>query len=233
MNLTIIITTFNSELYIKNLLNNILSSKFNGNILVIDDKSNDDTPKILKKIAKNNNKIELILNKQNLGLVRTRLKAITYVKTDFLVFIDSDDNINPNILTNVELEQDIIFLKGVVSKNGKVIDYLNPCIKNMKKNFLIGYWCISSVIFSKSIFNKINFLPNCYIGEDFNLFLVINSENTKIHKSFTPFYFYIKRDNSLMSISNLKKFQHLIENIKNVIFNLNNINNDIKLIVYF
>ena len=87
----IILPNYNSELYISETINSIINQTFkNWKLTVVDDNSNIETQKILKKYVDHPN-INIIWLKKNKRAGFCRNLAIRNSKSDYIAFIDSDD----------------------------------------------------------------------------------------------------------------------------------------------
>lgn len=99
---TIVITTYNQELYIEETLKSVLNQKtdFEYKILVADDASIDNTCKIVKQYQeKFPDKIILRENEVNVGSLKNSNRAFNEVKSPYMSFLDGDDYwINENRL---------------------------------------------------------------------------------------------------------------------------------------
>jgi glycosyltransferase involved in cell wall biosynthesis len=58
---------YNGEKYVKNRLDNILSQTFQDFEIIIYDNSNDSTPKICREYAQNDDRIDYVHEKKDLG----------------------------------------------------------------------------------------------------------------------------------------------------------------------
>ncbi len=130
---------------IKSALKNLTSET---EIILIDDFSQDNSKKIAKKYLTNN--IKLISNKKNLGVSKSRNKALKIAKGDYIVFLDADDSLSNNftqILKKKIIKNDVdfCFLRST-NLLDKSIDYneisktfdnkvLNKNISSLIKNF--------------------------------------------------------------------------------------------------
>lgn len=93
--LTIIVPLYNQEKYIKQCIESIMNQSYkNIDILIVDDGSTDSSYDICDKLAKQDNRISIIRQK-NKGLSRAREAGINYAKTDYITFVDADDFILP------------------------------------------------------------------------------------------------------------------------------------------
>lgn len=103
--ITIIITCFNHQKYLRQCLLSVLNQKKNKlpfDIIYIDDKSTDNSLKISQKILKNLDNVKVIKNKKNLGLTKSCNKAIKNCKTKYFIRLDSDDYISKYFIYNFE-----------------------------------------------------------------------------------------------------------------------------------
>jgi len=90
--LSVIIAVYNAEDYINVCLTSIQSQTLkNIEILCIDDCSTDDSLSILKSIKKEDNRIRLFQNQENLGAGPSRNLGLENATGDFICFMDPDD----------------------------------------------------------------------------------------------------------------------------------------------
>ena len=97
---SIIIPVFNSEKFIKECVQSVLSQNFNNlEIILINDYSTDRSGKICKELKLNNlNKLKLIQNKKNLGVGASRNIGLNLANGKYIIFLDSDDYLIQNSL---------------------------------------------------------------------------------------------------------------------------------------
>ena len=95
---SIIIPVYNVEKYLCQCVDSILLQKLdNIEIILIDDGSTDSSPKICDEYAKQDARIK-VLHKRNGGLSEARNTGIDLAQGEYLMFLDSDDWWNPNVL---------------------------------------------------------------------------------------------------------------------------------------
>lgn len=194
---SVLITTYNRSNSIEKCIDSVLSQTFNDyEIIVLDDKSNDNTLDILKKYK---NKIKLLKHDVNKGISVSRNELISEVNTPYFLFLDSDDYFENNLLE-------------ICDKYVDNIDLLSFCYKELDSNF--NY--IRSVlktnnsldkgenIISKWILNKCTFdTPVCYIYN--TKFFKSNNfqyEEGRNHEDFALTPIIITKANKMISISN-------------------------------
>ena len=94
ISIDVLITTFNSEKYIKETINSVLNQSYkNFKIIIVDDCSTDKTFEICKKYReKYKNKIKLFkLKKNSTSASVPRNFGIKKCRSNFIAFLDSDD----------------------------------------------------------------------------------------------------------------------------------------------
>ena len=89
VNVTIIMTTYNSELYVYETIDSILNQSFKEfKFIIIDDGSTDSTASIIKNIRDSR---VTIIQSRHAGKPAALNKALEEVKTEFVAFTDHDD----------------------------------------------------------------------------------------------------------------------------------------------
>ncbi len=89
---SVIIPAYNAESYIKIAIDSIQGQTYkNLEIIVIDDKSTDNTSSIVSTIAKKDERIKLIKNETNIGIGGNRNKGIEKSNGDYICWQDADD----------------------------------------------------------------------------------------------------------------------------------------------
>ena len=89
---SVVIPAYNSRRFIEEAIQSSACQTYkNMEIIVVDDKSNDDTYKVVKEISEKDQRIHLLYNKKNEGPAFTRNKALKFAKGRYIAFLDSDD----------------------------------------------------------------------------------------------------------------------------------------------
>ncbi len=92
MKLSITLAAYNVQDFIKQSLDSILNQSFKDfELILIDDASSDATPEILKEYAEKDDRIHLILKKENQGLAVARNESLALAKGKYITFLDGDD----------------------------------------------------------------------------------------------------------------------------------------------
>lgn len=100
--LSIIVPVYNVEQYIKRCIQSLVNQDVSPDmydIIVVDDGSPDNSIKILEESFRNSNII--ILHKENGGLSSARNYGLDYANSEYVWFVDSDDWIEENCLSNL------------------------------------------------------------------------------------------------------------------------------------
>ena len=151
---SIVCSVFNSEKYIKDCLNSIISCSFSDwELIILDDGSTDSTGLICDNYAKMDSRIKVYHN-NNVGPYNERIKGFLLSKGEYILNIDADDSFCANIFdtlltiisnSNPDL---IIFNENAVSEkannkldtniyNEMLLHDKNEIFKNYFKNYLL------------------------------------------------------------------------------------------------
>ncbi len=120
---SIIICNYNGKKYLTDCLKSVFNSRFDSfEVIIIEDGSTDGSQLLIKKIQKKH-KLTLILNEINIGLVKSRNKAISLAKGEILVFLDNDTEVDKDWL--VGIEQTFKIYKNIGAVQPKMFDFKN------------------------------------------------------------------------------------------------------------
>lgn len=122
--ISVLIPTYNSELYIKDTLESILNQTYKKlEIIVIDDASTDRTVQLVKKYK--DKRIKLFINDNNLGISGNMNKGIKLSNGKYLAIMDADDWSYP-----YRIEEQV----QLMEKNPEVVlcsGYMDICDENL------------------------------------------------------------------------------------------------------
>lgn len=97
--LSIIIPAYNCGQRIKAIVNSIVEQSFTDwELIIVDDKSIDNTAAVLANIAKTDRRIKILSQTQNGGASVARNAGIAQARGQYLMFFDADDNITSDML---------------------------------------------------------------------------------------------------------------------------------------
>ena len=215
---SIIVPVYNVEKYINNCLKSIESQTFsNFEVIVVNDGTKDNSQKIIDEYVKKDDRFKSFC-KENGGLSSARNFGIKYATGDYLVFVDSDDTINENLLfelneeinknNNLDLIKYEVKIKNVTDTIEKNIlfSYVDgeEAFKNLiSSSLFVTAW---SYAYRKKFWDHNNFLyENGRIHEDFGLtpFVVLKAKSVS-SIDYVGYNYYI-RTNSIMTSTKLEK----------------------------
>lgn len=170
--LSVVIPVYNAEKYLTKALDSVINQTFKDfEVLCVNDKSTDNSLKILEEFAKNDNRIKVINNEKNIGAALSRNVGIDNAKGEYIYFLDADDYIDEKYLEymieKIEQEKcDIILNLSIMNEtNGLSTEYnhpsmpeINPEGEYLDKITTIHYapCFIWARIYRKSFLNKYN-----------------------------------------------------------------------------
>lgn len=97
MKVSVVITSYNYDKYIKDAIESILNQSYSDfELVIIDDCSTDNSVEIIKQFE--DERIKFIQNEENLGLKSSMQKAISYCSGEWIAFLESDDLWLPDTL---------------------------------------------------------------------------------------------------------------------------------------
>lgn len=102
--ISIVVTSYNREQYIKECIDSILSQDIDKEIICIDDCSTDKTCDILQDYENKYEELSVYQNEKNSGIVFTRYQGLIRCKGEYMLFVDSDDYLLPNSLNKLYWE---------------------------------------------------------------------------------------------------------------------------------
>jgi teichuronic acid biosynthesis glycosyltransferase TuaG len=199
----IVLPVYNSENFILKTIDSILNQKFkNWRLMIVDDKSQDNTFNIIKKnysMYIKKKKFFLCQNKLNKGQGFSRNLLLKRIKAKYIAFIDSDDLWKKNKLYEQikfmeENKYDFTFTDYIILKNNKKINIIKaPNFFNYNNFIYNSFIATSTVILTRKAIGKINF-PNIRICEDylFKCNLLKKFTAFKLDKANT--YYRIRKD---------------------------------------
>lgn len=229
--LSIIIPMFNNGQYISKCLDSILVQiPSHTEIIIVDNGSTDEGPRVSREYQKNNSQIRIIHSSENKGLSWARNIGAAHALNDFLLFIDGDDFIESSALQKClqildKQESDaVIFTYSKISNDEKKIDLdleyktfpdsgvkssheaLRYLMQDRIQNFV---W---RIIFPREtwIQNEISF-PEGKFFEDISTTYKIISSVSSIYFLNESLYFYRQHPGSIMHSLDRHHLEDLIQ----------------------
>lgn len=213
---SVIVPVYNSEKYVSACIESIIAQNYSDwELILVDDGSLDKSGQICDRYASHNTKIRVI-HLTNSGVSVARNTGIHEAKGDFLVFLDSDDRLNPETLGFCALystEYDYIrysMIKQYANNSHTVhiketIDKLTYVEELVGRNTILG---VCAGCYKRELFtiNNISFNPSITNGEDWIVSVQLAMVAKKIMIVDRPFYIYnLENEDSCTSNYSLKK----------------------------
>lgn len=209
MKFSIIMPVYNVEKYIEKCIKSIIDQSYkNYELLIVDDGSIDNSIKLAKQLTKNLKNVK-ILTKENGGLSDARNYGLEYASGDYIWFVDSDDYIRNDALEilSKELNNDIIcfgYYKVCSNSTEKVkikYNYLDDI-----RRYLLYTPSACTRIYKRSFLknNNIKFEKGKFY-EDLGLTPWLVKFTNSIGFIDECLYYYIIRDNSIMTSANFNQ----------------------------
>lgn len=181
---SIIVPVYNVENYLNGCINSIINQTYkNLEIILIDDESPDNCPKMCDDWSKKDNRI-IVVHKKNGGVSNARNKGIEIAKGEFIAFVDSDDYIEldyiERFMNEVDNETNVVrymenkYKREILVNSKEFIDIFNntgdfnsACKQVIRKNIIKE--------------NNIKFAEKIRFAEDtlFSISVLINAKKVK------------------------------------------------------
>ena len=98
---SVIVPIYNRELLISRCIDSILNQKYqNIEVIAIDDGSTDNSYSVIRDYAEKEKKVKCF-SQHNSGVSATRNRGIKLAKGRWIIFVDCDDYINPNLISDL------------------------------------------------------------------------------------------------------------------------------------
>ena len=201
---SIVIPAYNAEKSIRKCLDSILAQTFsNFEIVVINDGSKDSTLAILREYLKKTRKLR-VYSFENSGVSITRQRGINLSNGEYIILVDSDDTVNPDLLEKLYTaickhnNPDIIRYQAKLLNDFDYKDHDRYNFFDDSKAVLSGldalkewsipgkkyavYWLFA---FKRSTFSNVLFFPNLKCHEDLALIpLLVAASNIVVTLSY-------------------------------------------------
>lgn len=219
---SMIIPVFNAEKYVQNAIECVINQTYsNWELILVDNCSEDSTVDICKSWTKKDSRIKLLCHNENLGIGQSRTDGIQMARGDYILFMDSDDYIHPQMLETMvsyalEYDSSIVMCPYKNQRNGvfpvfesvetsisierinkkEIIDRMYSDLIRTSTEFIyypdISYLVIWNKLFKSEIAKRIKITFSG--GEDAAFsFQAYNSVDDMIIVHSVPLYFFVDR----------------------------------------
>lgn len=217
---SIIIPAYNVEKYINKCLKSVFNQTFKDyEVIVVNDGSTDNTKKYIEPYD------VLLINKKNSGLSSARNTGVSYAKGEYLIFLDSDDYIEKDLLKEINKSlfnnPDIVRYQAqeVYDNTNRKTPYPEKTFTNkkgveafneiVKFHYVENAWLYS---IKREYYEKSNYAFSINkTHEDFGLIPLIIIKSNKVNSIDYIGYNYRQRENSIMSSNSYNKVLKKVE----------------------
>ncbi len=209
---SIIVPVYNVEKYIKKCLDSIFNQSFKDfEVIVVNDGTKDDSMKIV------NNYDVIVVSQENMGLSEARNNGVKKAKGEYIIFIDSDDYIEKDLLKRIDEStsnnpdlvrfqiKDVLDDKTIKFKEKEYFGLDgNDAFKIITGFHYVEPACIYAYKRSFFVQNKFKFKKGTY-HEDFGLIPLVILKSNLVNIIDYCGYCYVKRSNSITGDTDYNK----------------------------
>ncbi len=211
--ISIILPVYNVEEYLERCLASLVNQTYkNIEIIIVNDGSPDNSQSIIDRYKEKDPCI-ISLIKENGGLGDARNYGMPYATGEYIIFIDSDDYVEEDMLEKlytkaVETDSDIVMCNHYIKKDDSCIT--NPLFKSFGPNLEVDRTlffqkpAVWDKLYKKSIIKDLKFVKGIFY-EDIGFLCKVLPRVTKMTFIDEPLYYYIIRSNSIMNAKNLDR----------------------------
>ena len=210
---SIIIPVYNVEQYIKECLESLKKQTYQDfEVIIVNDGTKDNSMEIVKEYPYK------VINQTNQGLSIARNTGVKHAKGEYIIFLDSDDYLEPNTMLKIfevlDNNQDVVrFQIKETFEDGSIKEYPEKPFQGLngeeafgkivKYHFVENAWCyaIKRSYYQKE---KFSFAPGT-VHEDFGLIPLVIRKAKIINSINFIGYNYRQRPGSIMSNKSYQK----------------------------
>lgn len=247
MKFSIIVPVYNVEDYLKKSLKSLINQNYdNYEIIIVNDGSTDNSQKIIDEFQKRYPEKIKSFKKKNGGLSDARNFALKYVTGDYIIFCDSDDYLECELLFNINKvitsrKYDVIkFLFNIVDENGNTIKKeISNIDGNVNFEDMLTLEYANSACcyaFKTDFWRKYNFnFAKGKVHEDFGLIPLILVLSDDMYVMNMVGYNYLMREQSITNGSEkkMRRANDMLWHYDNLLKQVNKYNIDEKKMIIF
>lgn len=208
--ISVIVPIYKVEDYLHKCVNSIINQTYiNLEIILVDDGSPDNCPMICDEYTKKDSRIRVV-HKKNGGLSDARNAGIDIATGEYLMFIDSDDFVDVEMMESmmknmIDNNVDMVVCnikyvyedREVVKYNqaDRILDRYEAMEEYLKDGVVQAVaW---NKLYKKSLINDMRYKVGKTNEDEFFTYKVVDKTD-KVYYNSRPFYNYIQRDSSIM-----------------------------------
>ncbi len=241
--ISIVVPCYGTENYVEKCINSIFQQSYkNLEIIAVNDCSKGNMLDILEELAKKDDRLKIINNKENKGLFHTRIIGSKEATGDYIAFVDSDDYLDRDfyrlLLNKLEENNSDVSIGNYVrrNKNKKYISSLSFNTNNQTydgetfydmyfeqtgrniRYHLLWNKLIKTEVWKKVLYEVEKIKDRIVMTEDFAFSSIILYYAKKVSFCDNAIYYYTVNDNQSTSTKNLTltKINNNISDIQKV-----------------
>lgn len=215
--ISVVIPTYNRSTTIKRALDSVFRQSIGKiEIIVVDDASTDNTEEIINELSKTHPELSYYKFSKNKGACAARNKGIELAKTNYVTFLDSDDEWHPN---KIEIQgsflekndYDVVICSVLRIEKGKEVIYPSKQYSgDLYHELLRGNFVSTGMIFGKKNCFQNGFDENLPRLQDWDFILNISKKYKVGHLHVPLGKYYIQKDSISMNQTKLKIASNII-----------------------
>ena len=245
--ISIFVPIYNKAKYLKRSISSIQRQTLKDiEIILVNDFSTDDSFKIIKEFAQKDERIKIINNTKNSGLLFSRAMGIINSKGEYLMNLDPDDQLlgknNLNYLYNTAKKLNVDFITFFIFflpnriKSGQYFEF-NIIVKQpelfqsaFKDDFLKDFYITNKLVKREILLKAFNVFKNEIYGEKWNYhedniwsILIYKYSNSSVFVNKNVYCYYSKNtDSEMYNRGNVLELKNLVYKNKMIKKILNN-----------
>lgn len=215
MGVSIVMPCYNAERFIKQTIESVLNQTYQDfELIIVNDSSNDRSVDIIRSFSTRDNRIKLILNRENLGVAMSRNIGMQNAKYNLIAFLDADD-----LWHSKKLELQTKFMKQEncaisftqyyrIDSCGQIKGSVTKIPKDINYNGLLkgNVIAMSTSMFNKDILDSTTIFEK--IGHEDYLFWLKMLKNTVVAKGLREKLVYYRVHPNSLSYSKFKAISY-------------------------
>ena len=225
LEISVIVPVYNVEAYLDRCVRSLLKQTYkNMKIILVDDGSTDQCPSMCDKYS-NDYKNIIALHKINGGLSDARNYGVKFADTEWIVFVDSDDYVEPEYIETLVNLKSKYNAQMVITRTcrenedgtGKPIHkHFKSYLADKKTALYQVYsgmnvnWSAYGKLLSRRVLQKFPF-PQGYYEDCACMYKIINELNKIVIADYEHNYHYIQREGSILSSTLKEEHFHIFD----------------------
>lgn len=208
--ISIVVPIYNSETYLRRCIDSILNQSYeNLEVVLVDDGSTDNSGEICESYKSNDSRLK-VFHIKNSGVAQARNYALEHITGDYVMFVDSDDWIEPSMCSEMLSEAldnkaDMLVTnainwdaEGTKCDSSIVLPTMKQIDLNLEFSFLENYalGVVWGTLYKRECIENIKFEMDLSVGEDTLFFAMAVKNSTRFFYSRKKYYNYVIYDTS-------------------------------------